>query len=45
MFLNEHSFSQSAPAVVHVADVSHAQDVDGQAHKIVETYGRLDCAF
>jgi NAD(P)-dependent dehydrogenase (short-subunit alcohol dehydrogenase family) len=45
MFLNEHSFSQSAPAVFHVADVSHAQDVDGLTHRIVETYGRLDCAF
>jgi hypothetical protein len=45
MFLNEHSFSQSASAVFHVADVSHAQDVDGLTHRIVETYGRLDCAF
>jgi hypothetical protein len=27
------------------ADVSNPQDVDGLTHKIVETYGRLDCAF
>jgi NAD(P)-dependent dehydrogenase (short-subunit alcohol dehydrogenase family) len=32
-------------AVFHAADVSNPQDVDGLMHKIVETYGRLDCAF
>ena len=32
-------------AVFHAADVSNPQDVDGLMHKVVETYGRLDCAF
>jgi NAD(P)-dependent dehydrogenase (short-subunit alcohol dehydrogenase family) len=32
-------------AIFHAADVSNPQDVDGLMHKIVETYGRLDCAF
>jgi len=32
-------------AIFHAADVSNPQDVDGLMHKVVETYGRLDCAF
>jgi NAD(P)-dependent dehydrogenase (short-subunit alcohol dehydrogenase family) len=32
-------------AVFHAADVSNPQDVDGLMHKVVETFGRLDCAF
>ena len=32
-------------AVFHAADVSNPQHVDGLMHKVVETYGRLDCAF
>jgi NAD(P)-dependent dehydrogenase (short-subunit alcohol dehydrogenase family) len=32
-------------AVFHAADVSNPQDVDGLMHKVVETHGRLDCAF
>ena len=32
-------------AVFHAADVSNPQDVDALMHKVVETYGRLDCAF
>jgi len=32
-------------AIFHAADVSNPQDVDGMVHKVVETYGRLDCAF
>ena len=32
-------------AAFHAADVSNPQDVDGLMHKVVETYGRLDCAF
>ena len=32
-------------AIFHTADVSNPQDVDGLMHKVVETYGRLDCAF
>jgi NAD(P)-dependent dehydrogenase (short-subunit alcohol dehydrogenase family) len=32
-------------AVFHAADVSNPQDVDALMHKLVETYGRLDCAF
>ena len=34
-----------ATAVFHAADVSNPQDVDALMHKVVETYGRLDCAF
>src|ERR1700686_1674919 len=32
-------------AVFHPADVSNPQDVDALMHRVVETYGRLDCAF
>jgi NAD(P)-dependent dehydrogenase (short-subunit alcohol dehydrogenase family) len=32
-------------AVFHAADVSNPQDVDGLMHKVMESYGRLDCAF
>src|SRR5579859_2959257 len=32
-------------AAFHAADVSNPQDVDTLMHKMVETYGRLDCAF
>jgi NAD(P)-dependent dehydrogenase (short-subunit alcohol dehydrogenase family) len=32
-------------AIFHTTDVSNPQDVDGLMHKVVETYGRLDCAF
>src|SRR3984957_8194866 len=32
-------------AVFHAADVSNPQDVDTLMHKVVEAYGRLDCAF
>jgi NAD(P)-dependent dehydrogenase (short-subunit alcohol dehydrogenase family) len=32
-------------AMFHAADVSNPQDVDGLMHLVVETYGRLDCAF
>jgi NAD(P)-dependent dehydrogenase (short-subunit alcohol dehydrogenase family) len=32
-------------AVFHAADVSNPQAVDALMHKVVETYGRLDCAF
>jgi NAD(P)-dependent dehydrogenase (short-subunit alcohol dehydrogenase family) len=32
-------------AVFHAADVSDPQAVDALMHKVVETYGRLDCAF
>jgi NAD(P)-dependent dehydrogenase (short-subunit alcohol dehydrogenase family) len=32
-------------AAFHPADVANPQDVDGLMHKVVETYGRLDCAF
>jgi NAD(P)-dependent dehydrogenase (short-subunit alcohol dehydrogenase family) len=32
-------------AVFHAADVSNPQDVDALIHKVVETYGCLDCAF
>jgi NAD(P)-dependent dehydrogenase (short-subunit alcohol dehydrogenase family) len=32
-------------AVFHPADVSNPQDVDALMHKVVESYGRLDCAF
>jgi len=32
-------------AVFHAADVSNPQGVDGLMHQVVETYGRLDCAF
>jgi NAD(P)-dependent dehydrogenase (short-subunit alcohol dehydrogenase family) len=32
-------------AVFHPADVSNPQAVDGLMDKVVETYGRLDCAF
>jgi NAD(P)-dependent dehydrogenase (short-subunit alcohol dehydrogenase family) len=32
-------------AVFHAADVSNPQDVDALMHKVVETYGRLDCTF
>jgi NAD(P)-dependent dehydrogenase (short-subunit alcohol dehydrogenase family) len=32
-------------AIFHAADVSNPRDVDGLMHKVVETYGRLDCAF
>jgi NAD(P)-dependent dehydrogenase (short-subunit alcohol dehydrogenase family) len=32
-------------AVFHAADVSNPQDVDTLMHKVVESYGRLDCAF
>ena len=32
-------------AVFHAADVSNPKDVDALIHKVVESYGRLDCAF
>jgi NAD(P)-dependent dehydrogenase (short-subunit alcohol dehydrogenase family) len=32
-------------AVFHAADVSNPQDVDTLMHKVVESYGWLDCAF
>jgi NAD(P)-dependent dehydrogenase (short-subunit alcohol dehydrogenase family) len=32
-------------AVFQAADVSNPQDVDALMHKVVESYGRLDCAF
>jgi NAD(P)-dependent dehydrogenase (short-subunit alcohol dehydrogenase family) len=32
-------------AVFHAADVSNPQSVEGLMHKLLETYGRLDCAF
>src|ERR1700693_3712546 len=32
-------------AIFHAADVSNPQHVDGLMHKVVEAYGRLDCAF
>lgn len=32
-------------AIFHAADVSNPQDVDALMHKVVESYGRLDCAF
>ncbi len=32
-------------AVFHAADVSNPQAVDALMYKVVETYGRLDCAF
>ena len=32
-------------AAFHAADVSNPQAVDALMHKVVETYGRLDCAF
>ncbi len=32
-------------AVFHAADVSNPQAVDALMHKVVETYGQLDCAF
>src|ERR1700730_11636101 len=32
-------------AIFHAADVSNPQDVDALIHKVVEDYGRLDCAF
>ena len=32
-------------AVFRLADVSNPQDVDTLMHEVVETYGRLDCAF
>jgi NAD(P)-dependent dehydrogenase (short-subunit alcohol dehydrogenase family) len=32
-------------AVFQLADVSNPQDVDALMHSVVESYGRLDCAF
>jgi len=32
-------------AVFHAADVSNPQTVEALMYKVVETYGRLDCAF
>jgi NAD(P)-dependent dehydrogenase (short-subunit alcohol dehydrogenase family) len=32
-------------AVFHADDVSNPQAVDAVMQKVVETYGRLDCAF
>lgn len=32
-------------AIFHAADVSNPQDVDRLMHLVVETHGRLDCAF
>jgi len=39
------SRSPGGTAIFHAADVSNPQDVDTLMHKVVETYGRLDCAF